>query len=165
MIPHIDATLRTIPEREGRCIEGFSMGGRGATRLAMKFPEMFISLFNQAGNVPRTAEAFDPSKPDAYPGFYLGPNRQSYIDNDVYLLIEKNLAAIKTMRIQIWCGAQDPGHIKTVRDYHQKLLEHGVDHTYLEIEGLAHERAKMIALYEAIWFDYHVESLRRAGSV
>ena len=32
------------------------MGGRGSTRLAVKYPELFCSLFNQAGNVPRTAE-------------------------------------------------------------------------------------------------------------
>lgn len=165
LIPFIDATYQTIPERAGRCIEGFSMGGRGSTRLAMKYPEMFCSLFNQAGNVPHTADAYDPSKPDAYPNFYLGPDKQSYIDNDVFLLIEKNLEAIKRMRIQIWCGTADDGHIKTVREYHQALLEHGVDHTYMEIEGLAHKRTEMIARYESIWFEYHVESLRRTGAV
>ncbi len=164
-IPHIDANYRTIPERAGRCIEGFSMGGRGSTRLAMKYPELFCSLFNQAGNVPRTAAAYNPSRPDAYPGFYLGPDKQNYIDNDVFLLLEKNLAAIKRMRIQIWCGTADDGHLPTVRDYHQALVKHGVDHTYMEIEGLEHKRTEMIARYEAIWFDYHVESLRRNGTV
>ncbi len=165
LIPYVDGKYQTIPQREGRCIEGFSMGGRGSTRLAMKYPDLFCSLFNQAGNVPHTADDYDPSKPDAYPNFYLGPDKQNYIDNDVYLLIEKNLAAIKKMRIQIWCGTADDGHIKTVRQYHKALLEHGVDHTYMEIEGLAHKRTEMIERYQAIWFDYHVESLRRAGTL
>ena len=164
-IPLIDAEFRTIPERAGRCIEGFSMGGRGSTRLAMKYPEMFCSLFNQAGNVPRTTDAFDPSKPLVYPNSYLGSNKQNFLDNDVFHLIEKNREKIEQMRIQIWCGTKDDGHLPTVRDYHAALVKAGIDHTYMEIEGLAHKRTEMIARYSDIWFDYHVESLRRTGAI
>ena len=32
LVPHIDATVRTIAMREGRIVEGFSMGGYGAAR-------------------------------------------------------------------------------------------------------------------------------------
>ena len=143
LIPHIDQTYRTIAARRGRAIEGFSMGGRGSTRLAVKYPEMFCSLFNQAGNVPHGA---DPA-----------------IDNEVYPLLHRNLAKINNrLRIQIWCGTKDDGHLKTVREFHQELTAAGVDHTYMEIEGLAHNHHEMLSRYEAIWFDYHVESFRRA---
>lgn len=43
LIPHVDATWRTIAKREGRAIEGFSQGGRGTARIMFKFPELFIS--------------------------------------------------------------------------------------------------------------------------
>jgi endo-1,4-beta-xylanase len=43
LIPHIDATYRTIAERKGRGIEGFSQGGRGTTRIMFKHPELFCS--------------------------------------------------------------------------------------------------------------------------
>ncbi len=43
LIPHIDATYRTIPKREGRGLEGFSQGGRGTGRIMFKFPELFVS--------------------------------------------------------------------------------------------------------------------------
>lgn len=165
LIPHIDSTLNTIAERKGRCIEGHSMGGRGATRLAMKFPGLFCSLFNLAGNVPRTAEDFAPSRPDVYPNNYLGPDKQNYIDNDAFELLAKNLAEIKgRLRIQLWCGTHDKDHLITVRDFHQALLDAQVDHTYMEIEGQGHGRKPIIDLYQDIWFDYHVESLRRAGA-
>jgi enterochelin esterase-like enzyme len=155
LIPHIDKTYRTIAARHGRCIEGFSMGGRGSTRLAMKYPDMFCSLFNQSGNVVHVAEN--------YPNPYLGPDKNRYIDNDAYLLLKKNLDLIKgRLRIQMWCGTQDPGHLPTVRGFHQALLDAGVDHTYMEIEGLEHKRTEMVSRYQAIWFDYHVESLRLA---
>ena len=165
LIPHIDATYKTIAEQKGRCIEGHSMGGRGATRLAMKFPGLFCSLFNLAGNVPRTSRDFDPAKPDVYPNNYLGPDKQNYIDNDAFELLRKNLADIKDkLRIQLWCGTRDTDHLLTVRDFHQALLDAEVDHTYMEIEGQGHGRKPIINLYQDIWFDYHVESLRRAGA-
>ncbi|MCM8536822.1 MAG: esterase family protein [Lentisphaeraceae bacterium] len=164
LIPHIDKTYRTIAARKGRCIEGFSMGGRGSTRLAMKYPEMFCSLFCQAGNVPKTADSFNPGEPDKHPNSYLGPNKQNYIDNDPYLLLKKNINQIKgKMRILIACGTKDFGHLNTVRIYHQALVDAKVDHTYIELEGLAHKMKKMIELMPN-WFDYHTESLRRSGA-
>jgi S-formylglutathione hydrolase FrmB len=165
LIPHIDATYRTIAARHGRAIEGFSMGARGGTRLAIKFPEMFCSLSNQAGNVVHIADQYDPSKPMTYPNEYLGTDRQRFIDNDTYLLLQKNVSRIKDrLRIQIICGTQDDGHLPTVRDFHAALLKAGVDHTYIEVEGLKHERPKLLALYRTTWFDYHAESFRRAAA-
>lgn len=43
LIPHIDRTYRTIAERNGRGIEGFSQGGRGTTRLMFRYPHLFGS--------------------------------------------------------------------------------------------------------------------------
>ena len=43
LIPHVDATYRTIAERRGRAIEGFSQGGRGTTRIMFQYPELFVS--------------------------------------------------------------------------------------------------------------------------
>jgi enterochelin esterase-like enzyme len=163
LIPHIDATYRTIADRHGRCIEGFSMGGRGSTRLALKYPDLFCSLFNQAGNVYHVSELFDAPPNEDY-RVYLGPDKQRYLDNDPYLLLSKNLDRIKgKLRIQIFCGTLDDGHLPSIRDFHAALLKAGVDHTYFEIEGLAHERTKMINQFRSIWFDYHVESLRLAA--
>lgn len=43
LIPHIDKTYRTIAERDGRALEGFSQGGRGTTRIMFRRPELFCS--------------------------------------------------------------------------------------------------------------------------
>lgn len=43
LIPHVDSTWRTIAERKGRGIEGFSQGGRGTTRIMFRYPELFVS--------------------------------------------------------------------------------------------------------------------------
>ena len=41
LVPHIDANYRTIPGREGRLLEGFSMGGYGAARLGFSHHDVF----------------------------------------------------------------------------------------------------------------------------
>jgi S-formylglutathione hydrolase FrmB len=38
LMPHVDATLRTIPTPGARAVQGFSMGGFGATKFYSKFP-------------------------------------------------------------------------------------------------------------------------------
>ena len=43
LIPHVDATYRTIAKRDGRGIEGFSQGGRGTTRIMFRHPDLFCS--------------------------------------------------------------------------------------------------------------------------
>lgn len=43
LIPHIDKTYRTIADRTGRGIEGFSQGGRGTTRLMFRYSRTFGS--------------------------------------------------------------------------------------------------------------------------
>jgi enterochelin esterase-like enzyme len=163
-IPHIDQTCRTIAERRGRAIEGFSMGGRGSTRLAMKYPELFCSLFCQAGNVPRTSENYDAENWKEYLKGFLGPDKQNYVDNDAFLLAKNNRGKIVNgLRIQIACGTKDGGHLPTVRDFHQHLVDLKIDHTYIELENLGHRRTEMINLLRPVWFSYHVESFRQAN--
>ena len=165
LLPHIDATYRTIATRAGRAIEGFSMGGRGATRLAIKYPDLFCSLHNQAGNVMHLLDLYDPTKPTTYPNDYLGADRANFVANDVYSLIKQNGTALKSgLRIAITCGTLDDGHLPTVRDFHAALLAAGIDHTYLEVEGLTHDHDKLVTLYRTTWFDYHAESFRRANA-
>ncbi len=44
LIPHIDATYRTIPERHSRALQGFSMGGFGTVVNGFKAPELFSAI-------------------------------------------------------------------------------------------------------------------------
>lgn len=43
LIPHVDRTERTIADRTGRALEGFSQGGRGTTRIMFRHPGLFCS--------------------------------------------------------------------------------------------------------------------------
>jgi enterochelin esterase-like enzyme len=64
LIPHIDETLPTIAGREGRALVGFSMGGFGAVRYALAYPDIFaaatlLSPALQNGQPPATAGAIE----------------------------------------------------------------------------------------------------------
>lgn len=43
LIPFIDTTYRTISSRGGRAVAGFSMGGYGALRYALTYPDRFAA--------------------------------------------------------------------------------------------------------------------------
>ena len=45
LVAYIDAHYRTLPNRISRGLAGHSMGGYGATRIGMKYPEVFGSLY------------------------------------------------------------------------------------------------------------------------
>jgi S-formylglutathione hydrolase FrmB len=51
LIGHVDATYRTIARREGRAINGLSMGGYGGLMLGLKHPELFCSVGSHSGAV------------------------------------------------------------------------------------------------------------------
>jgi enterochelin esterase-like enzyme len=65
LIAHVDATLPTIPAREARWLEGFSMGGYGAARLGLRHPDVFSVVVALAGGP--MDEAFDGAKARANP--------------------------------------------------------------------------------------------------
>lgn len=62
LLPHIDETYRTIPDRKARAIAGLSMGGYGAFKFGLKRPDLFSFAASFSG-------AFDPTqRSDDSPG-------------------------------------------------------------------------------------------------
>src|SRR5262249_13403413 len=51
LIGHVDSTFRTVAAREGRAINGLSMGGYGALMLGLKHPDVFCSVGSHSGAV------------------------------------------------------------------------------------------------------------------
>jgi enterochelin esterase-like enzyme len=45
LVPYVDANFRTLPSRDSRGIAGHFMGGYGAIRMAMKYPQVFGSVY------------------------------------------------------------------------------------------------------------------------
>lgn len=75
LIPHIDATLRTVADREHRAIDGFLLGGYASIMLSLRHPELFISAGSYDGMM-MWYDLDDPRIP--------GANPDDRIWNDVY---------------------------------------------------------------------------------
>jgi enterochelin esterase-like enzyme len=67
VVSYIDAHYRTIPRRESRGLVGHSMGGYGATRIGMKHPDVFGSLYIMSPCClsPRNAAPTTPANDEA----------------------------------------------------------------------------------------------------
>ncbi len=51
LIGHVDANYRTIARREGRAINGLSMGGYGGLTLGLRHPDLFVSIGSHSGTL------------------------------------------------------------------------------------------------------------------
>lgn len=56
ILPHVDATFRTVPDRNHRVMEGFSMGGFGATMLTARHPELFSAVLEYGGALAKWSD-------------------------------------------------------------------------------------------------------------
>ncbi len=77
LIPHIDATYRTVARREGRGIEGFSQGGRGTTRIMFRYPELFASAA-PGGAGQETEKRISEQNGQERPGLVFQPGANTY---------------------------------------------------------------------------------------
>ena len=127
----VDRTFQTIPERRGRVIEGLSMGGYGAVKLALKFPQLFCSAVahSAALDVQRRIERPEVS---AEMRRIFGPSPGGG-SNDPYALAEQiDRTLLPALRID--CGLED-GLLEENRAFHRHLEQLGIPHEYAEFPG------------------------------
>jgi len=106
LIPLIDSTYSTIKSYGGRGIEGFSMGGFGAVKLAFKYPDMFSSVVTYAGSF-HDLESVSKNRPEVFEAMF-GNDPEYFQQNSPYLLAEKNVYAIKkNVRLKFINGSED----------------------------------------------------------
>jgi enterochelin esterase-like enzyme len=51
LLPYLEQHYRLLPERHHRLLAGFSMGGGGAVRIALKYPETFGGAVSWGGGI------------------------------------------------------------------------------------------------------------------
>jgi S-formylglutathione hydrolase FrmB len=143
LIPHIDARYRTIASRDGRAIQGMSMGGFGAMKLALKYPEMFGSVVAFAGGY-RTGEEMkdnDANRQILERVFENDPVRFTANRPDTFA--RSNQEAVRNrLGIKMLVGLDD-GLLENNRALHRTLTELNLAHEYSEIPGIKHDLPKL----------------------
>jgi S-formylglutathione hydrolase FrmB len=145
LIPYIEKTYRTAGTRDGRAIQGISMGGFGALVLAFKHPEMFSSVTAHCPAV--FAELPDASGTDRRSQFmarlvgsiFGEPADQAFFHaNNPMDLAETNAASLKKSAIKIYfdVGDQDRyGFTQPNKDFDARLTKAGVTHEFHVFPG------------------------------
>lgn len=128
VIGFTDRFFNTIPSRHGRAIGGLSMGGYGAIKLALKFPDLFCSATSHSGVL---ALASRPDHPEELTRI-LGPSYAGGKD-DVFALADA-IPREATPAIRFDCGTEDD-LLPDSRFFHERLVALGIPHEYEEFPG------------------------------
>lgn len=164
LIPHIDATFRTIASRSGRIIEGFSMGGAGSGRLGLRRPDLFAGI-SMLGAGPMQLDFMDAPKGSDVPPenraalfeAVWGSDPAYYLAQHPWTIITQRSDAHIAMctEIRIGCGALD-AMLPANQDFHTHLLALGVPHQIVVIPGVGHNpQLTLQGLGDAGWNFYN----------
>ena len=164
LIAHVDANFRTVAAREGRAINGLSMGGYGALTLGLRHPDLYCAIGSHSGALAWARSAGDRLRSGQEPPARKGqpsdaPNEAIKIDGfrspaertpkgKAFLKPEdadavdpfKLVLAVpkdKLPAIHVDCGTEDR-LIANSREFARLLIEHNIPFTYGESAG-AHD--------------------------
>jgi enterochelin esterase-like enzyme len=135
LVPHIDATYRTIAHREGRGVEGMSMGGYGALHLGMKFPALFGAISAVAPAILQDLK--DEPRERTFDTF---ADDEAYFDaNGPWALARENASALRQGgAIRLLTGEEDARLQSALAGFDRLLTELGIPHQFSEVKGAGH---------------------------
>ena len=162
LLPLVDREHRTIARREGRAVEGMSMGGNGALKLAFKHPELFISVVAYAGSYRPL-----PTHGILYPT--ISPEGKAWIEklsqwhsaeNDVFRLAAANLERLGGMLIRIVSGSTDVS-LEDGEELHAHLQRLRIPHEYEMLLDVPHNQTMYYERAGFHGFEQHARAFGR----
>jgi endo-1,4-beta-xylanase len=155
LIPHIDATYRTIATREGRGIDGMSMGGYGSLHLGFKYPE----LFGVVSSIAPSITTYEMERKEVIlPAF--GNDTAYFKMNSPSELVDVNTDRIKGKTvIRLLIGDKDFLY-DLVEKFHHQMEKLGIDHQYSVARGAGHDYREIINSLEGNSFIFWKQAFR-----
>jgi len=92
LISEVDENYRTIRDRHGRAIAGLSMGGYGALKLGLKYPELFVFAGSLSGalNAPQKLDTLRPDFRAKLLEVFGNQGSPQRTENDIFLLLNSS---------------------------------------------------------------------------
>lgn len=167
LIPEIDRSFRTLATRQGRIVEGFSMGGYGAARIGFAHPDLFAGISILAGG-PLDLDLDGPRA-------RRNPRLREFILREV---CGGELEYFRTISPWTLAGTAAPalrergtlirqavGTRDDTRDlnhaFHERLDQSGIAHAYHEIPDVGHDARAVLAALAATDGDFYHRALGR----
>jgi len=159
LLPHLDASYRTLAKREGRLLDGFSMGGYGAARLGFKYPDLFRAV-SIVGAGPMQAELKSTPRASRIQSEDLlkrayGGEQSVFQEVSPRKFAELNAKKItQGLLVRMVIGEQDETFGNN-EDFHRHLETLGIPHGWTIVPGVGHEPERVFeALGDANWEFY-----------
>ncbi|MEP7149324.1 MAG: alpha/beta hydrolase family protein [Acidobacteriota bacterium] len=139
LIPEIDKKFRTIADRGNRAIAGLSMGGYGAIKFGLKYPDMFVVAGSFSGPLDAAART-EKNMPGAIgksiDATFGPPDREVRKANDLFDIVQRiSSEKIKALPfLYIDCGTED-FLFQNNRAFVDLLLEKKVPHEFRQLPG------------------------------
>jgi len=137
-------------KREDNFIAGLSMGGYGAIKAALTYPERFGGCASLSGAIdlttrvrPNIIKELEGTFGEDFKDNLVAPNTA----HDVSYLAKRNAEnGTQFPRLYMWCGTEDK-LVECNREYHKLLCDLDVEHLYEESEGN----------HSWKWWDLHIQ--------
>ena len=143
LVPHVDASYRTIASREGRALDGYSMGGYGAARLGFKYPDLFRAV-SMMGSGPLQENLLDAPRAsrrraEEVLARVYGGDPDYFRSVSPRTLAERQADAIaRGSLVRMVCGDQD-NLLANNRAFHEHLERLGIPHGWTVLPGVDHD--------------------------
>lgn len=139
LIPEIEAKYRTIADRDNRMIAGLSMGGYGATKFGLKYPEMFsiVGAFSGALGAASFTEKNAATAGRGIDAIMGAEDAETRKANDIFKLV-RDLTPDKIKALPFIyqsCGTED-FLIQNNREFMMLLAERKIPHEYRQHPGV-----------------------------
>lgn len=160
LVPHVDATYRTIAARQGRLLDGYSMGGYGAARLGFAYPELFRGVSIMGGG-PLQAELLADApragrrRAEEVLERVYGGDQEYFRSVSPRVLAERQADAIRRgSLVRVVCGDRDETFANN-REFHEHLERLGIPHAWTVLPGVDHNPLRTLeALGDGNWGFY-----------
>ncbi len=159
LIPHVDANWRTVASREGRLVDGFSMGGYGAARFGFLYPELFATVSMIAAGplqetLTGTPRASRREAADLLREVYAGEQSSFQSVSPRRHAAENAQIIASATRLRVVIGRQDEIY-ENNRAFHAYLTSLGIPHDWIVLPGVGHNPLAVLnALGERNWAFY-----------
>lgn len=135
LVPEIDSHFRTIQTRPARAIAGLSMGGYGAIKFALKYPEMFAFAGSLSGafDAPLNLDSRLPEFREKLVPVFGAIGSTTRSANDLFLLMDRPEVS-RLPYFYIECGTED-GFLPINREFVSSLPRKKIAYEYHETPG------------------------------
>ena len=137
-------------KREDNFIAGLSMGGYGAIKAALTYPDKFGGCASLSGAldfaIRKRLNITDELKGIFGEDFDESTDMRNSIHDVAFLARRNSEQGTEFPKMYLWCGTED-SLIAANRDYHDLLCELDIEHAYEESEGN----------HSWKWWDLHIQ--------